>query len=202
MLKAIRYGRWFMNLTPFKTQRVFLLKGKIILILLFLLLFTSNVSPQEDKENLPQVIKSEKCTIPFQLYEVPQKIHGKITILYLLLEANYFKRKTLTKFFNCLSAKYQTNYNFQITVYSDEENLKIAIGNYHHPPDDIDPPIDTSKSDCKNLQKAIKPCPIGYYRAIYYRGIDGEYFDYSPNPNKRKMLRITRKKRSKISGEL
>ena len=137
------------------------------------------------------------CQIPFELKFF--KDLETVGFMYVLMEPRYFKPQKLRTLFLCLSQKHPKFISLYITSFSSEENLKLAIKsrfdrrpNIHFPAGG-DPP-DRSEEDCKNLAKALDPCPIGYYRATYFRG-PSEFFEYSPNPNKRNMVTVILRKK-------
>lgn len=117
------------------------------------------------------------CGIPYKT--AFSSMNSKAGTLLLLLETRYFKVSTLQTLFNCLSDKHTDLAWFTITAFDDEVNLKILVRNALEPLPDSYPPEDTSATDCKDLSRAERPCPIGYNRAFYTR-FETAAFRYSP----------------------
>lgn len=110
--------------------------------------------------------------------------------IFAFADDKYFTEATLRSLFQCLSKPNSRVTLLTITLFSDKENLGIAIRNLDYPPSDVNPPENTSAHDCKDLKHAVRPCPLGYYRAIYFRFDGREFFDYSKNPALEPMTRV------------
>ena len=107
------------------------------------------------------------CGTPYELVVLAVKF--KVGQLFMLAEEKYFTEQDLGSLFRCLSAKHPEFAVLKITLFSDSTNLDVAIRSYFNPPVHQKPPLDSAKVDCANLDKAILPCPYGYYRATFLR---------------------------------
>lgn len=168
------------------------MKTKKITIFAFLVVLSAGVAiygqkPGKDKGS---VDVNDKMSAEMVYFFGPDRVaHG-----FMLANPKYFNRRDLTAFFRQLSKEYSRFTLVTIGIYSDRENLEIAIRNLKQPPPDANPPYDTSESDCKDLKNAIRPCPTGYYRASYFRFDEREFFDYSKYPDKSTMTRVLLKR--------
>lgn len=131
-----------------------------------------------------------RCGTPVKVGYV---VNGNTTY-YLLLESLHFKKNTLEKLFKCFSARHSRELYFHIVAFSDQVNLRIAIRNARTALPDVNPPDDSSTEDCRDLEKAFRPCPTGYFRAFYWRGRK-EYFEYSPDIVSGKLIRVNIRKK-------
>lgn len=169
----------------------------IIALILVILVTATLVKAQESESVLDKrfgIIYTE-CGTPYRL-RVLSVNHGG-GHLYMLTESKYFTEKSLTVLFKCLSNKYPEFPLLTVTLMSDPGNLEVAIKNQFRPRMHENPTTDTSINDCKNLREAQEPCPYGYYRANYFRFDGREHFEFSDDPNKVAMKRITLNSNSK-----
>lgn len=159
------------------------------ILVIILLVFGSGVLTAFSQERY-QIVKD--CGVPYEL--VVLSVKHLVGHTFLLAEEKYFNEKDLTLLFRCISKKNPTYSMLRVTLFSDRENLNVAIREHFYPPPDSNPPEDTSKTDCLNWRIAVRPCPYGYYRAVYYRIDDRELFDFSEDPNKPSMRGVILKK--------
>lgn len=177
------------------------MKTHLILNIFILLFLVLSVKTTNRAQTIESVLDKQygiiytDCGVSYKL-RVLSITHG-VGHLFMLTDGKYFNEKDLSTLFRCLSKKYPEFPQLSITLFSDPVNLKIAIDNHFRPPPDVNPPIDTSETDCKNLSKAVVPCPYGYYRATYFRFRGDENFEFSEDPNKTAMRTVDLKKQKK-----
>lgn len=169
------------------------MKKKAALIIVFLHLFVLTSLAQTAKFKYYEYgIIYTHCKIPYEM-EVLSVKH-KVGHLYLYAESKYFNKTDLTQLFTCLSKEYPEFTSFDITVYDDRPNLKVAVRQHFFPPPDSNPP-DDPPIDCEHPERAGVPCPLGYYRAEYFRFDGREYFDYSVDPKIVPLTRVNMKEK-------
>ena len=133
------------------------------------------------------------CKIPYQLRAL--FIGSQSGTAFMLTAERYFGEQELRTLFSCLGRKYAEIPMMTITLFSDPEQLRVAIRSSVHDNDiHENPTVDTSFTDCKDPKSAVRPCPYGYFRARYFRFAEREHFEYSESPSKAKMTRITLQK--------
>lgn len=158
------------------------------LLLMFMSIFVNAQNKSIEEKEWQEF---NDCGVPVNI--VLSSINNKVGDIFLLLDSRYFTEKSLTKLFKCFSKKNSEMASLKITTFSDITNLKLAVRNHLKPlPDENPSDYDSSEEDCKDLAKALKPCPIGYYRAFYNR-FKREYFIYSRKPTSRRFLVVNLK---------
>jgi hypothetical protein len=158
--------------------------GPILLVLFAAVSAQTNI----DQPNRARIVYSD-CGMPYEL--VVLSIKYKVGQLFMIADQRYFNEKDLVTLFRCISLKYPEFSSLKVTLFSDRQNLEVAIRSYFKPPPHQNPPEDTSKSDCTNLAAAVLPCPYGYRRATYLRtGSRKGFVEYSPNPSSAAMKEI------------
>ncbi len=169
------------------------MKGRNVLKLLilgpFLLVLCVAVSAQtnNDRPNRARIVYKD-CGTPYEL--VVLSVKYKAGHLFMITDERNFNKKDLVNLFRCISEKYPEFALLKATLFSDRQNLEVAIRSHFYPPMHSNEPIDTSKTDCANLATAILPCPYGYQRASYMRTGTDEFIRYSPNPASAEMKEL------------
>ncbi len=107
-----------------------------------------------------------KCGVPYELVVLATSLRG--VHLYVLANEQNLTERELTPFFRCLIKTYPGYTWYSITLFTDRNNLSVAIRNHFVPLADSNPPDDTSTTDCANWRVAVRPCPVGYFRVSYY----------------------------------
>lgn len=160
-----------------------------------LIFVTTNFGQRQGERFDEKWLIYDDCPVPYELVILSVKHY--VGHIFMLTEGKYFNEKDLNSLFGCLSKKYPEFADLGITIFSDRDNLGVAIRNHFYPPPDSNPPDDTRKEDCENLKLAVRPCPVGYYRAVYFRFAGREFYDYSKNPQKSTMTNVNLKKPNK-----
>lgn len=152
------------------------------LICILSILGTTSFGQNSEETFAEKRLIYKDCEIPYEL--VVLSINHLSGDIYVLAEDKYFNETDLTKLFVCLSKKYPEFARLDITLFSDRNNLNVAIRQHFGPtPPHTNPPRwDTSDYNCENPNKAIRPCPYGYARATYFRFDGREFFDFTPDP--------------------
>jgi hypothetical protein len=150
---------------------------------------------QRESMRLPnaEAVINKKCDSTAEILLAWGTPTGKVAHIYLLMDGKYFTLLYLKKFFACISRGYPKLAALKITALSDKKELEIKIERFLHPP----AISETIGRTVNNSQPAPLP---NYYRAYYQRSNvvnsrkywDGfrssEYFEYSPNPRKWRMV--------------
>jgi len=124
-----------------------------------------------------RIADNQNCQIPF---EIRAKNEGE-TLLFVLLEAKYFKPKKLESLLLCLSKNYSNL--LRVTAYSDEKELDSEIKLILNPTQIVEGMSVNLYSGEPNFP------PFNYYRA-YFTHNKGCHFEFSPNPYKSKLVKV------------
>lgn len=103
---------------------------------------------------------------------------------------NFFTQPKLSGLFACIRESVPKNNLLKVTLFSDPENLKVAIRNHLFPDYLFEGNANPNNWDCKNPSLGKLPCPKGYFRAIYFNFEGREYFDYSADPDQVPLTRV------------
>ena len=170
-------------------------KNFYVIFLTLNISFLTNANAQRNTKTVDDAkITITNCNSSVEVIEAYDLI--TVAHFYLLANEELFKEKPLLNLFSCISKKYSEYKVIKITVFSDKENLEIAIDNYLNPPPDANPPVIYGN----------RPARTGYYRANYHRYNivtksfvnKKEYFTYSPNPDGRNEIEVQLKNGNRI----
>lgn len=116
--------------------------------------------------------------------------------IFLLIEDQDFTQNNLQKIFTGLAIKYDKPVLLRITAFSDAEMLKRAIDiSQSGFSVDFDDTPKGRRASAKWYEKYY-PAPTGYFRAYYYRSLNEEEFQFSPDREKDSYIKIILKRKA------
>lgn len=148
---------------------------EIVAVVLLFGLFVCNIFGQREIKPLAnaETVINKKCATPSEVraFSFVTTAH-----IFLLMEEEYFTKPHLIKLFTCVSRSYPKLISLQITASSDRKEFANEIEKVLYPPPS-DPILqDTNPSPPPNCHRA------------YYDRFRKEYFEYSPDPTKWRMV--------------
>lgn len=165
--------------------------GIIQIVLLFQL--TSNAQTQEWIEN-------SDYDVPIQIiHKIIEAPAGNRRELFIFIEPQHFSQENVKRIFQGLASKYEDPKWMRITMYSDKDMLKRAMGSANpkiiiHWENTLE-----GKKAAAEWARKYEPLPNGYFRATYFRieRYNGgqpyleEKYSYSPKADENKMIEIS-----------
>jgi hypothetical protein len=154
--------------------------AKISIIVIFSLAFGINVFAQRNFKPLEdaEIVINKNCASTAEVIKTLSMSKG--ARIYLFMDEKYFTKSYLVKLFSCISREYVRFNHLNVTILSDRKELDIEINEFLYPPPSIDPPA--------LFVPPSKPSPPPNYARAYYDRFHKEYFEYSPNPKKWRMV--------------